>query len=166
MRSRNLIAVLTVVAAAAAGLTGASVAGAAATVTVDGGTNLPFRGTVVAHGRGLAPNTLITATMCADNELPPSAYVIRNACAEPASGTSDAAGRLDLSVPFRRRVHAATADIGGLHEYRFDCAATGVTCSVRISGGGSAPVTFDPSAPIPAPPTITVAPSRNLPAKT
>ena len=157
-----LVAVLV----AAAGLAAAGgPAAAAASVTLDGGTNLPFRGTVVAHGRGLTPNTQITATMCADNTIPPSAIVLRDACAEPVRGTSDATGRLDLTVPFRRRVHAATADIGGLHEYVLDCAAVGITCSVRFSGGGSAPVTFDPAAPLPAPPTITVTPSRDLPAR-
>ncbi len=129
-------------------------------MTVDPDTALPFRGTTTVHGRHLVPNTSYDAVECATGLAQP-------ACGATARGTSDGSGNLDLAVPFRRRLTSFTVSELGITSFRYDCTAAGITCSVslRPTAGGlalTAPITFDPSAPIPPPPTMTVTPSRDL----
>lgn len=129
-------------------------------MTVDPSTGLPFRGTVTVRGRHLVPNTTYDAVECATG-------LGQSACGTTARGTSDGSGKLDLGVSVRRRLTSFTVNELGITYFRYDCTAAGITCSVRLvpTAGGialTAPITFDPNAPIPPPPSMTVTPSRDL----
>ena len=133
-------------------------------MTVDPATNLAFRGYVTVHGHHLLANSAYTSTECAGHGSTDAA------CASSARGTSDGAGNLDLLVPIRRRLTALTGSIDGFTITHYDCTDAGVTCRIGLTpaGGGEtlhADITFDPLAPIPPPPTISVVPALDLGAR-
>ncbi len=131
------------------------------TMTVEPATNLPFRGTVTVRARDLALNTAYSARECAGRNSSNSA------CGPTVQGTSDGAGDLDLVVPIRRRLTTYTINELGYTFVTYDCVDAGVSCTVELTptGGGDslrAPITFDPAAPIPPPPTVAVIPATDI----
>ncbi len=126
------------------------------TMTVDPSTNLGFRGLVAVHGRNLTPDSAYSASECFSGGI----------CSSGATGTSNAAGELDLTVPVRRL--GFRVDETGVTP--IDCLTPSVTCTLRlIQASGFNPLTsvltFDPLAPIPPPPTLVVDPAIALGAR-
>ena len=115
--------------------------------------NLPYRASIAVTGTGFSPGEQVFAERCVETEL-------EGFCAgsfDPS--TADAQGNITLTVPVKRISHGPSGDV--------DCVDPGVTCFIAVSGQRSYEqfqftTTFDPNAPIPPPPAITVTPNTNL----
>jgi hypothetical protein len=115
-------------------------------------TNLPFAADVHLTGTGFAPNESVFAQFCAQGTAFPRCSTFREAL-------TDGNGGLDLTMPVRRIVYSGSTSI--------DCVAADVDCTIQVSGQFSfeqatIALTFDPSAPVPPPPTVVVTPHTGL----
>ena len=166
-RMRMTTALIAGLLALGGAIAAAPVAGAAtATATATPHTDLGYRGFVAVHGTNLPPNTAVRTSECGVGPA-------QSACQDGATGTTDASGTIDLNVPFRRTlVQVITVNENGAVLAHADCIQTGTSCSISLSLASSpftqlanVPITFDPSAPVPSPPTLVVTPSTNLAAR-
>lgn len=124
------------------------------TVTVTPDHDLPYRSLVKVHGTGFAPGQYVYAQFCIGA---PDA----GTCTDYADGRSNADGTVDLDLNVRRRTFV------GFTGSVLDCVDAGTACTVALQGSrgyerAEAPVTFDPNAPIPPPPSLTVTPDHDL----
>ena len=112
---------------------------------------------VAVYATGFIPGEFVTAVQCAVQNLD------KNPCSESfgygfAGGQADPTGAVAFGITVRRAVRVNNA--------RFDCASAPGACvvAVQATGGplGTAPLGFDPSVPLPPPPTLTVTPSDGL----
>ncbi len=117
-------------------------------------TDLPYRATVTVTGSGFAPGEEIYAARCVE-------ALQFGSCSSSFTGPSvaDADGNVSLTVSVKRITAGPTGPA--------DCTDTDVLCSIQVNGERSYeqfsfPLTFDPNAPIPPPPVITVTPDTNL----
>ncbi len=119
-------------------------------------TNLPYRAQVAVHGSGFRPGSGVGASFCLGSES-------AGGCGFSFDfGTADAAGEVDLTLAVKRRISFGDSD-GSL----IDCLDEGTECSVTLQGErryerAEVPLTFDPNAPIPPPPSATVIPDHDL----
>lgn len=126
------------------------------TITVSPDRDLPYRAQVAIHGAGFAPNSSVYAQFC-----------IRTATSGTcgltyASGIADGSGAVDLVLNVRRRT-----TVGIPSDTVLDCVDPDASCAVRVQGErgyeqAEAPVTFDPDAPVPPPPSVVVTPDDDL----
>lgn len=122
-------------------------------VTVTPSTNLPYRAQVTVHGTGFRPNEYVYAEYCAESAL-------RGGCATYTESAADASGTVDFTINVKRRLYFGDVD-------PVDCIDVGTECFVSVQGARSyertqLAVTFDPNAPIPPPPAVTVTPDHDL----
>lgn len=116
--------------------------------------NLPFRAAVTVHGTGFSPGEQVFAERCVETDQ----FGDCSGSFTPDS-VADANGEITLVVAVKRISQGPDGAV--------DCVDPKVTCSIEVFGERSYeqfsfPITFDPNAPIPPPPTITVAPNSNL----
>jgi hypothetical protein len=124
------------------------------TIALDPSGPLPFRGYVTAMLRHFTPAMSYTGSECYGS----------GGCGPEVTGVAGAGGDLQLRVEVRRIVPGITED----GPFPLDCATQG--CFLRIEPADnnaleslSVRLTFDPNAPLPPPPTLTVAPATGLP---
>ena len=123
-------------------------------VTVTPSTNLPYRAQVAVHGTGFGPNESVYAVFCVESaQAGGCGYTY-------ADGSADASGTVDFTHNVKRRLYT-----GGVNPV--DCIDVGTECSVTVNGQRQyertqVAVTFDPNAPIPPPPAVTVTPDHDL----
>jgi Neocarzinostatin family len=125
-------------------------------LTVTPHTDLVQYQTVTVAGSGFPPGAGAQILECTSN---PASY---SDCASYSVGFAPvgANGSFSTSVAVRRVLHLSGGDV--------DCASAPGACSLFASSYGATPVVaaaalgFDPSAPLPPPPTITVAPDTDL----
>src|SRR6185312_10810299 len=116
-------------------------------LTVTPSTGLLYVQSVSLAGSGFTPNVAVGWAECRNNHSGDAAD-----CDTGHSGfaTTDGTGAFSASFTVRRMLHTANGDV--------DCAAAPGTCNIGsakisdYSEGAGAPLTFDPSAPIPPPP--------------
>ncbi|HEY3669522.1 MAG TPA: neocarzinostatin apoprotein domain-containing protein [Acidimicrobiia bacterium] len=126
-------------------------------VTVTPNTGLLYLQSVTVAGSGFTPNTGVGWAECKNNQSGDAAD-----CDTQHSGfaTTDDSGAFSASFTARRILHTLNGDV--------DCAAAPGTCNIGAanlsdySEGGGMALTFDPNAPIPPPPTLTVTPDTDL----
>ncbi len=122
------------------------------TMTVDPSTGLAFRATVAVTGSGFTPNEFVYAEVCVGT----TTY---GSCRGFSGTQADSSGNVVTSVEVRRRF----VDYSGT---TIDCLDPGTECTVELTSDdgdrASAPISFDPHAPIPPPPTARVAPDTDL----
>jgi|GEM_PF-1936387 Neocarzinostatin family./Calx-beta domain. len=116
-------------------------------------TNLPYRATVTVHGTGFSPGEAVSSESCLSG---PSF----GTCGGFGFGTADGNGAVTLSVPVRRTAR-------GFDGGTVDCVDPAVSCQVSVFGQHGYeqfefPLTFDPNAPIPPPPTVSATPTSGL----
>ncbi len=122
------------------------------TVEVTPNTDLPYRAQLAVHGSGFAPNAYVYASFCSLDD---------GGCNGYADGQADANGDADLVIGVKRRIRAEDGTT------ILDCADPTTPCAVTVSSNRAyervvVPVTFDPNAPIPPPPALTVEPHTGL----
>jgi hypothetical protein len=129
------------------------------TITVTPHSGLPYRATVSIHGEHFRPGESVFAYSCmSGNSL--------GFCGVSQSfGTAAADGTVDLTLAVRRRI-TLTDFPGG--SQTIDCVDATTLCSVEVDGARSyervvTPISFDPNAPVPPPPTATITPDHDLP---
>ncbi len=123
------------------------------TIAVDPSTNLPYRASVAVTGTGFTPGDFVYAEQCLQTASSGN-------CRSYAYGSADGSGNVSIQLGVRRRI---TNYNGGF----LDCTDVGTTCTVTLQGNdgidrASAPISFDPNAPIPPPPTASATPNTNL----
>jgi len=129
---------------------------AAGTFTVTPSTALPYSQTVVVAGSGYAPGSLIFGVQCV------AGSVVISGCTTGTIGSApvDSTGAFTMSLTVYRFV----ATFNGATE----CAGAPGTCVVLVGSGldlalyDVQPLGFDPSAPVPPDPVITVVPDIDL----
>ena len=124
------------------------------TVTAAPLTNLPNRATVTVHGSGFSAGESVFAEECISG-------VLFGTCDGFSDAVADSNGDVVLTVPVRR-----TAG-GFAGEPPLDCVDAGALCQITVSGERSYErfnftLRFDPNAPVPPPPSLTVTPSTGL----
>jgi hypothetical protein len=126
-------------------------------VTVTPNTGLLYFQSVTVAGSGFTPGATVGWAECKNNQSGDAAD-----CDTGHSGfaTTDGSGAFSSTFTVRRILHTGNGDV--------DCAAAPETCRLGAadlsdySVGGGMALTFDPDAPIPPPPTLTVAPDTDL----
>jgi hypothetical protein len=124
-------------------------------VTVTPDTGLVQFQSVTIAGSGFSPSAGVEVVECRADATSPSDCV-QSAAFQPTSAT----GTFSLAYPVRRVLRLASGD--------FDCASAPGACTLVSSSFGAStvvvvsPISFDPSAPLPPDPTISVAPSTDL----
>jgi len=118
--------------------------------------DLVDRQQVAVYATGFLPGEFVSILQCAAQNLD------KTPCSESfnygGGGQADPTGAVAFGLTVRRAVR--------VDNERFDCASAVGACVVVVqaSGGpaGTAPLSFDPSVPLPPPPTLTVTPSDGL----
>jgi hypothetical protein len=116
--------------------------------------DLPYTAVVAIHGTGFTPHEPVFSVFCIDTASVSSCGLFY------ANGSSDASGVADFSMTVRRRYRFGSTTT-------LDCTDPGTTCRVMVGGNlsyerVSVPVSFDPNAPIPPPPTASITPDHDL----
>ena len=122
-------------------------------VAADPLTNLPSRATVTVYGSGFRAGESVYAEQCISS-------VDFGTCGGFAQATADSFGDVSFTVPVRR---TATSFDGT----PADCVDPAVTCQITVNGERSYErfdftLSFDPNAPVPPAPTLTVTPNTGL----
>ena len=126
-------------------------------VTVTPSTGLVTLQTVTISGTGFTPNTGVGWAECKNNGSGDG-----NDCDVNHTGSAgtDSSGAFTAAFVVRRILHTANGDV--------DCATAPGTCNLGVgkisdhAERAGAPLTFDPNAPLPPPPTLHAAPLTNL----
>ena len=123
------------------------------TVTATPLTNLPNRATVTVHGSGFSAGESVYAQQCISGDR-------FGTCAGFGEAVADSNGDVALTVSVRRTV----ASFDGTST---DCVDPAVLCRINVTGARSYEqfdftLGFDPNAPVPPPPTVTVSPNTGL----
>ena len=123
------------------------------TVTAVPLTNLPNRATVTVHGSGFRAGESVYAEQCISGTT-------FGTCGGFGEAVADSTGGVTLTVPVRR---TATSFDGT----PTDCVDPSVTCQITVNGERSYErfdftLSFDPNAPVPPAPTLTVNPNTGL----
>ena len=126
-------------------------------LTVTPSTNLAHLQNVTVSGTGFTPNVSVGWAECKNNNSGDA-----NDCDTAHSGfaTTDGSGAFSASFVARRTLHTPNGDV--------DCATAPATCNIGAAKitdyteHAGAPLTFDPNAPLPPPPTLLAGPLTNL----
>ncbi|MGZ4714735.1 MAG: neocarzinostatin apoprotein domain-containing protein [Acidimicrobiia bacterium] len=115
--------------------------------------NLPFRADVTITGTGFAPGEMVQAQFCADSD-------VFGFCSGGPSGIADGSGAVTFTIRVQRQLSFPG-------EGSIDCADPTSVCTLQVYGAhgyeqAEFPLSFDPNAEIPPPPTATATPDHDL----